>query len=86
MRVALRSARRGAPARIVLAVPVAPADELAALAPEADDVVCLATPDPFGAVGCFYRDFTQTTDAEVVELLDATRPGGTDHDADRQGP
>jgi putative phosphoribosyl transferase len=39
------------------------------LAPEADDVVCLAMPEPFFAVGTHYRDFRQTTDTEVVDLL-----------------
>ena len=86
MRVALRSVRRAEPARVVLAVPVAPADELAALASEADDVVCLMTPDPFRAVGCFYRDFSQTSDAEVVRLLDAARLGDPDEPRDRLGP
>jgi predicted phosphoribosyltransferase len=37
-------------------------------------------------VGCFYRDFTQTADAEVVALLDAARLGGTDDHADSHGP
>jgi putative phosphoribosyl transferase len=46
------------------------------LAREVDDIVCVATPDPFMAVGRFYFDFTQTTDAEVHDLLDrAARHG-----------
>lgn len=73
MRAALRSVRRADPARLVLAVPVAPPDTLSELATEVDESVCLATPDPFGAVGFFYRDFAQTTDEEVTRLLDATR-------------
>ena len=72
MRAALRSVRRGTPARLVLAVPVAPPDALASLADEVDDTVCLATPEYFGAVGYFYRDFAQTTDEEVVRLLAAS--------------
>jgi len=59
--------------QIVLAVPVAPADTLRELAPMADEVVCLMTPEPFYAVGAHYRDFTQTTDAEVIELLKLAR-------------
>jgi putative phosphoribosyl transferase len=56
--------------KLVLAVPVAPADTLEALSSEADEVVCLATPDPFFAVGEHYEDFAQTTDEEVVRLLE----------------
>jgi predicted phosphoribosyltransferase len=55
--------------KLVLAVPVAPADTLEALSSECDEVVCLATPDPFFAVGEHYEDFAQTTDDEVVNLL-----------------
>jgi putative phosphoribosyl transferase len=66
---ALRGLRRNRPARLVLAVPVAPADTLAALRDECDEIVCLETPDPFHAVGAHYVDFTQTNDAEVVDLL-----------------
>jgi len=55
--------------RVVLAVPVAPSDSLRNLAPLADEVVCLMTPEPFYAVGAFYRDFNQTTDEEVIDLL-----------------
>jgi putative phosphoribosyl transferase len=60
---------RGA-GKLVLAVPVAPADTLEALASEADEIVCLAAPEPFFAVGEHYEDFAQTTDAEVVRLLE----------------
>jgi putative phosphoribosyl transferase len=69
MRAALRGVRRARPRRIVLAVPVAPEDTVAALRDEADDVVCLDTPADFRAVGEFYRDFRQTTDEEVIALL-----------------
>ncbi|MCC6765672.1 MAG: phosphoribosyltransferase [Deltaproteobacteria bacterium] len=73
MRAALRSIRRADPARLVLAVPVAPADTLSELSKEVDETICLATPEPFGAVGFFYRDFGQTRDDEVIHLLDAAR-------------
>ena len=56
--------------KLVLAVPVAPADTLEALASEADEIVCLAAPEPFFAVGEHYEDFAQTTDEEVVRLLE----------------
>jgi putative phosphoribosyl transferase len=71
VRVALRGVRCAGPRRLVLAVPVAPPETLAALRPEADDLVCLLTPEVFGAVGRFYEDFEQTSDEEVVDLLDA---------------
>ena len=70
---ALEAIRKRKPAKLVLAVPVAPEDSLRELEPECDEVVCLATPDPFYAVGSQYVDFTQTTDAEVKQLLDEAR-------------
>jgi putative phosphoribosyl transferase len=69
VKAALRGLRRHDPARLVLAVPVAPADCLRELEAECDDIVCLATPEPFYAVGPHYQDFRQTTDQEVVRLL-----------------
>lgn len=57
------------PGRVVLAVPVAPADSLAALAPLCDDVVCLETPEPFYAVGGHYSQFDQVPDAAVARML-----------------
>ncbi|WP_346957883.1 phosphoribosyltransferase [uncultured Arthrobacter sp.] len=69
-RVACRIARKLGAARVILAVPVAPADTLASLS-EPDEVVCLATPRHFSAVGYHYRDFSPTEDDEVVQLLDA---------------
>ncbi len=69
VRAALRAVRARQPHKMVLAVPVAPTETLAALRPEADDIVCLEDHEPFGAIGMFYRDFTQVTDDEVVALL-----------------
>ena len=69
-RAALHAVRRRQPSRLVLAVPVAPPDTLDRLAADADEIVCLDRPDPFGAVGYFYGDFTQVSDQEVVDLLD----------------
>ncbi|WP_260867901.1 phosphoribosyltransferase family protein [Streptomyces sp. SAJ15] len=68
---ACRVARAQGAARVVLAVPVAPPDAAAALRAEADEVVCLSTPSDFFAVGEWYRDFSQTSDSEVMELLHA---------------
>jgi putative phosphoribosyl transferase len=64
--MALRSLR---PARIVVAVPVAPADAIRRLDGVPDDFVCVLTASDFRAVGQFYRDFDQTTDAQVRQLL-----------------
>ena len=69
VRVALRALRASGAATIILAVPVAPADTLESLRAEADRTVCLETPDPFLAVGNHYADFAQTTDDEVIALL-----------------
>ena len=69
MRVALQAVRRRGPAGLVLAVPVAPPDTLAALREGADEIVCLDTPIGLGAIGFYYRDFHQMSDAEVTDLL-----------------
>lgn len=80
-RVVLRSLRQMGARRIILAAPVAPKDTLEALALEADDTVCLATPEPFHAVGLAYAHFEQTSDAEVIDALTQATPptvlGGT---------
>lgn len=73
MTTALRAIRKAGPARLVLAVPVAPADVVPRLRAECDELVCLATPDPFFAVGVHYGDFRQTGDSEVIELLASAR-------------
>ena len=72
MRAAVQAVRQQKPSRIIVAVPVAASDTCTALRREADEVLCLATPEPFMAVGQWYRAFDQTTDAEVQELLEAT--------------
>jgi putative phosphoribosyl transferase len=68
-RAALEGVRRQRPERLVAAVPVAPPESLASLRPQADDIICLAAPEPFLAVGVWYQDFSQTTDEEVIALL-----------------
>jgi putative phosphoribosyl transferase len=72
VRAALRGLSRARPARLILAVPVAPADTVEGLRAQADEVVCLGlvAPERFHAVGAHHDDFTQTSDAEVVALLD----------------
>ena len=74
VRAALRALRRRRPARLVLAVPVAPADTLAALRSEVDQVVCLSQPRPFHAVGQHYDEFHQVGDDEVIAALEMARP------------
>ena len=68
-KAALRALKRQGAAKVVLAVPVAPADTLEAMRAEADEIVCLETPSPFFGVGASYDDFHQLTDDEVLELL-----------------
>jgi predicted phosphoribosyltransferase/pimeloyl-ACP methyl ester carboxylesterase len=69
MKAGLQALAKVGTRRIVLAVPVAPSETLRELARLVDEAVCLMTPQPFYAVGVFYRDFTQTTDEEVIDLL-----------------
>ncbi len=71
MRAAIEALRKLAPARIVVAVPAAPESTCQELTSLAGEVVCATTPSPFFAVGNSYWDFTQTTDAEVRDLLRA---------------
>jgi putative phosphoribosyl transferase len=69
MRAALQAARLRRPAMLIMAVPVAPRGTLEDFRTETDQIVCLATPEPFGAVGNFYDDFSPTVDAEVIGLM-----------------
>ncbi|MDM0114460.1 phosphoribosyltransferase [Variovorax sp. J22R133] len=69
MRAAVQSVRLSEPARVVVAVPVGSQDAVASLSLQADEVVCVETPEPFHAVGLWYRDFDQTSDDEVRDLL-----------------
>src|SRR5664279_2395151 len=68
-RAALRAIRMRKPGKLVLAVPVAPTSTLHEMSSEADDIVCLEDYEDFGAIGFFYSDFTQVSDAEVIEIL-----------------
>ena len=69
MHAAVAALRQQRPARIVVAVPVGSAETCAEFQDEADEAICAMMPDPFYAVGACYQDFSQTTDAEVRELL-----------------
>ncbi len=79
-RAACQVARAHGAARVILAVPVAPRGTVAALSRVADRVVCLESPEPFYAIGQWYQDFSQTSDAEVVRLLRAAADGGAEQD------
>jgi putative phosphoribosyl transferase len=70
MRAAVAALRQQYPARIVVGVPVAAPETCDQLKTEVDEVICAATPAPFGGVGRWYKDFSQTTDEEVQYLLE----------------
>lgn len=82
MRAAVQAVRAQSPARVIVAIPIGAAQTCDELADEADVVVCARTPEPFAAVGVWYRDFSETSDAEVQRLLQehapALRGGGMD--------
>ena len=68
-RAALKAIRNRKPKELVLAVPVAPPDTIERLRGEVDALICLETPESFGAIGYFYQDFRQVSDEEVVRIL-----------------
>ena len=78
MRAATAAVKTKSPAKVVIAVPIAAPDVCSAFKDKVDEIICVATPDPFYYVGAWYEDFSQTTyedfsqttDAEVCELLD----------------
>lgn len=74
MRAAVEALRQRSPARIIVAVPVGAADSCRMLRRIADEVICPSTPEPFNAVGLWYRHFDQTTDEEVKALLAERAP------------
>ena len=82
---ALRWARARGAARVILAVPVAPAEAVARIRHEADVVHVLATPEPFYAVGQWFDDFGQVSDDEVQELLERRRVRRADLSPGQQG-
>jgi putative phosphoribosyl transferase len=70
MRAAIRALRKKAPARIIAAVPVTSAEGRTAIEAVADNLICLASPEPFGHVGLWYKDFSRPDDHQIGELLD----------------
>lgn len=83
---ACRIVRARGAARVVLAVPVAPRDWTERLAGAADEMVCVATPSPFFAIGEFYGDFSQTQDEEVLRLLASGRAEADPAQGSVEGP
>jgi len=73
MRAAAAALHKLGPARIVVAVPVSAPETCDEIREEVDEVVCAVTPEPFRGVGLWYKDFSQTTDEEVRELLERAR-------------
>jgi predicted phosphoribosyltransferase len=69
MRAAVKALRQRGAAKIVVAVPVGPPDTCRELEEQADETICLCTPEFFQAVGQYYEDFSQTSDEDVRELL-----------------
>ena len=69
MRAAVSALRKQQPARVIVAVPIAPVSTVLEWKAEGEEVVCLRAAEPFGALGAWYEDFTQLSDAEVCELL-----------------
>jgi predicted phosphoribosyltransferase len=79
MLAAATAVKQQQPKKVIVAVPVAAAQTCSALRAVVDEVLCGYTPEPFHAVGLWYDDFAQTTDAEVHALLDAARSAGETH-------
>ena len=74
MSAAVMAVKELGPARVVIAVPVAPTESVEELKQTADDVVCVEEPEPFFSVGEWYVEFAPTTDEEVRELLSRKEP------------
>ena len=85
MRAAVMALREDAPARVVIAVPVAAPETCDEFREIVDEIVCAETPDPFYAVGIWYEDFAQTTDHEVHALLRAANARQQPSDHSREG-
>jgi putative phosphoribosyl transferase len=83
MRAAVLAVRAHRPARLIVAIPVAPHETCEQLRREVDEVLCLATPEPFLGIGVWYNQFPQVSDAEVQDLME--RAELTRHAASR-GP
>ena len=67
---AIREVKSGNPSKLLLAIPVAPRETINRIAAEVDELICLAVPGDFSAVGQFYQEFEQVSDDEVVAIMD----------------
>ena len=85
MRAAVAALKQEGAAKIVVAVPVAPPETCNSFRAEVDEIVCALTPEPFLAVGLWYRDFRQTSDDEVRDLLARANSLSAGHGADTAG-
>ena len=85
MMAAIQAVRAQAPSRIVVAVPVAPIETAEALRSEVDELICPIIPDWLMSIGHWYMDFTQTSDAEVIKLLQRAWQRESASDATAQG-
>ena len=81
MLAAVKALRQQA-GRIVVAVPIASPEICEELRGKVDDIICAVTPEPFYAVGCWYEDFSQTTDEEVRDLLARSARAGAEAKTD----
>lgn len=76
MRAAIKTVKARNPRRIVVAIPIGPPDSIEMIKREVDEIIYLDAPFFFGAVGAFYEEFSQTTDEEVIELLERSKNFG----------
>jgi len=76
VKASLHALKRQGPQRIVIATPVASRESLEELRRETDDVICLETPEYLGAIGFFYAEFSQVSDAEVSRILESMSAEG----------
>lgn len=87
MQAAVTGLRTQSPARIIVAVPVAPPEAVALLKREADEIICLQTPEPFFGIGLWYENFSPTSDEEVQTLLkDAAKQVERDNHSNQPKP
>src|ERR687893_2604774 len=85
-RAAVKALRRLEPRRLILAAPVCAAQTAGLLDPDVDELVCLEAPPDLGAIGFWYRDFSQTSDEEVIELLESARREHEERGATQERP
>lgn len=85
MEAAVKALHTAGLARVVVAAPVASSEAMQVLRPLVDQLVCLMVPEPFYAIGVWYHDFEQTSDAEVIDLLQRADAARRINDGPRQG-